>query len=105
MNGLAMQALLDVLAATPEPPDAQTDPTDVIALAQQMTDGREQSLALLQQVMANNETVEGEGRAILAEINDRDARWQAALDRSRHELGQRMAAARHIRRRIPSAVP
>jgi hypothetical protein len=105
MNGIAMQALLDVLAATPEPPDGQTDPSDVIALAQQMTDGREASLALLQQVMATNGAVEGEGRTLLSEINDRDARWQAALDRARHELSQRMQAARHIRRRIPSAVP
>jgi hypothetical protein len=105
MNGLAMQALLDVLAATPEPPDAQTDPSDVIDLAQQMTETREESLALLQQVMANNGAVEGEGQAVLAEINDRDARWQAALGRARHELTQRMQAARHIRRRIPSAVP
>ncbi len=105
MNGLAMQALLDVLAATPDPPDGQTDASDVIALAQQMTEGREESLALLQQLMKNNNAVEGEGQAVLAEINDRDARWQAALDRARHELSQRMQAARHIRRRVPSAVP
>lgn len=105
MNPSAIQALLDVLALTPEAPPAETDPSEVVDLAQELTERREPALAHLRRVMGSNPAVLGEGEAILREITARDAAWHAALERARFELGQRMQAARHLRRRTSSSAP
>jgi len=105
MTPEAMEALLRVLDATPEPPLAQEDPADVIAGGQKMMAERQERLEELQRVLVKTPKTREESAEILQKIQAREAGWQAALQRARHELAQRVVAARNIRKRYGSQQP
>ncbi len=92
------EALREVLAATPEPPRG-ADPADLLTAGQAMADAREAPLARLRALMSDSVELHAECAPLLDEINDRDARWQAALSRAGVELTRRAAAVRRVRHR------
>jgi hypothetical protein len=92
------EALREVLAATPEPP-RDADPGDLLAAGQTMADAREAPLARLRALMSDSLELHAECAPLLEEINDRDARWAAALSHAGVEIGRRAAAVRRVRHR------
>ena len=94
----ALAALRLVLDETPEPPAADTDPYDVIGAVGRMATRRELPIASLQRLLGHHPTADGEGIALLATIQERNTRWQAALARARHALAERRSALDRLRR-------
>ena len=88
--------LREIVNATP-PPTSGRDPSEIVTEAESITRGR---VPLLQQ-LAGALAIEGVGAealALRATLDDRDARWQAALTVARREMTQRMTAMRRYRR-------
>jgi len=90
------EALRDVLVATPEPP-ADADPSDIVNMAQDMADRRAIALGRLQALLSGDAKPGEDCAPLLAEIRDRDARWNAVLTRARDEIVRRAAAVRRVR--------
>jgi hypothetical protein len=93
----AVVALLrEIVEATP-PPTSGRDPSELVHEAQAIASGR---VALLQQLATAlaAEGADAEALALRATLEDRDARWQAALTVARREMNQRMTAMRRYRR-------
>jgi hypothetical protein len=94
-----VETLHALLAATPEPPGADTDPSEVLVLAQEMATAREAPLAALAALVENDPGLADKGGELAEQLKQRDARWHALLLRAHQELKQRVAALGHSRRR------
>lgn len=94
---LATIVLDALMCATPEPPPVTTDPSEVIALAEQMAAARG---LILDDLTARgiSDLPPGPYLARARELADRDARWTAALNRAKHQLGQRMTSVSRLGR-------
>ncbi len=93
------EALHALLAATPEPPGADTDPSEVLIQAQEMAAAREAPLEALAAMVEADPTLRDAGGELAETLKQRDARWAALLLRAHQELRQRVAALGHSRRR------
>jgi hypothetical protein len=93
------EALHALLAVTPEPPPADTDPSEVLVLAQELTAAREAPLAALAALVEADPKLADAGGDLRETLRQRDARWQALLLRAHQEMRQRLAALGHSRRR------
>jgi hypothetical protein len=93
------EALLALLAATPEPPGADTDPSEILVLAQQMAIDREAPLAALAAMVEANPALRDAGGELAETLRQRDTRWVALMVRAHGELRQRIAALGQSRRR------
>ena len=91
-----MRLLKELVEATPAPVSG-SDPAEIVAEAAAITTSRGPLLQELAQAIA----VEGAGaeaEALRYTLNDRDARWQAALTVARRAMGQRVTTASRYRR-------
>jgi hypothetical protein len=93
------ETLHALLAATPEPPAADTDPSEILVLAQEMAAAREQPLAALAALIEAEPSLREAGGQLAEELRQRDARWAALLLRAHQELKERVAALSQSRRR------
>ena len=100
MSTSALRALLgELLAATPEPPPVDGEASAVVVAAEAMLARRQPVFERLRQALeAALEALAGDAAAseTFHLIRDRSEGWDAALQRSRVVLRQRMAAARRI---------
>lgn len=87
-----------LLAATPEPPEADLDPSEILERAGAALAAREPHVAALRAELPPDTALDAAQRRILDEIRQRDARWEAALSHARHTLGERIVGAQHARR-------
>ena len=81
-----------ILAATPEPPGPDADPSEVTEVAARMLQARSphfERLAELQASGADLSAIDPADRQLLA---DRDARWASCLASARHRLGEQLHA-------------
>jgi hypothetical protein len=98
----ARDALERVLAATPPAPSADDDPNDVARRGADMFARREPAFCELRRALElAPDALAGDGacRDLLAELQQRDAAWCAALGRARHVMGQRLVALRRLSQR------
>ena len=93
------ETLSALLAATPDPPAADTDPSEILVLAQEMAAAREEPLAELAALIESDPSLADAGGDLAEQLKQRDARWNALLVRAHQELKQRVAAFSHSRRR------
>ena len=98
MTEAALVTLRAVLAETPLPPQGNVDPFDVISAVERMAARRQRLLDELPALLGENPTADGEGAEILAELRERNARWQAALSTARHALGDRRSSLERLKR-------
>lgn len=89
--------LRELVEATPAPPPTGRDPSEIVRDAQSIMVGRVTLLEQLASALAS-EAVDPEAQALRATLEDRDARWQAALTVAQREMTQRMTAMRRYRR-------
>src|SRR5258706_2579531 len=94
-----VEALYALLSATPEPPGADTDPSEVLVQAQAMAAAREAPLAALAAIVEGDPSLAEAGGELAEQLKQRDARWTALLLRAHQELRQRAAALAQSRRR------
>jgi hypothetical protein len=93
------EALHALLAATPEPPSADTDASEILILGQQMATEREGPLELLRALVEADPSLAEQGGELAETLRQRDARWNALLLRAHQELKHRVAAVAQSRRR------
>ena len=89
--------LRELVEATPLPPPTGRDPSEIVSDAQSITRARVSLLEQLASALAT-EGVSHEALALRATLDDRDARWQAALTVAHRVMTQRMTAMRRYRR-------
>jgi hypothetical protein len=99
MSVRLVETLHALLAATPEPPGVDTDPSEVLLQAQEMASAREAPLAALMALIEGDPTLAEKGGELADTLRQRDSRWNALLVRAHQELKQRVAALGHSRRR------
>ncbi len=90
---------LDTL--TPPAPDSELDAGDVAEAASRLFAARAPLVDELRTLIETHPhllDVVPHHRATLARVSERDARWAAAMARSRHELGQRLQGYSRLRR-------
>lgn len=95
------QALRALLAATPEPPDADDDPSSVLEVAQAALAAREPHVAALRAHLAPGAPLDPAQQQLLDAIRQRDERWEAAMTHARHTLGERIIGAQRARSSQP----
>lgn len=91
-----MRLLQELVDATP-PPVSGSDPAEIITEADSITQSRVPLLHALAEAIAA-EGAGAEAEALRETLNDRDARWQAALTVARRAMGQRVSTASRYRR-------
>jgi hypothetical protein len=99
MSVRLVETLHALLAATPEPPGADTDPSEVLLQAQEMASARAGPLAALMALVEAEPALAEQGGELAETLKQRDSRWNALLLRAHQELKQRVAALGHSRRR------
>ena len=82
--------ILQLLAATPEPPAGVDELLETFA---RMIDARQELIDL----PATPLSVTPEDRVLIDELARRDAAWQRALDQAHRELGAQRVAATKVR--------
>ena len=95
-KGEVGRLLRELVDATP-PPTSGRDPSEILAEAATIVSGRAPLLQQLTTALAA-EGANDAALALRATLDDRDARWQAALTVARREMTQRMTAMRRYRR-------
>ncbi len=93
------EALRSLLEVTPLPPSADTDPSEILVLGQDMTAARVEPLEALAALVEAEPALAEAGGELLVTLRERDARWAALLLRAHQELKQRVAALGQSRRR------
>jgi hypothetical protein len=96
------EPLTRLLAATPDPPDAEAQPDEVLRRAELMMLKRREALEALGAIsseITDPERLAPETVTMLATLHDRDARWMAALSRAKHLAGERMSGVARLRTR------
>ena len=99
MSVRLVETLHALLAATPDPPGVDTDPSEVLLQAQAMAAAREEPLAALMALIDANPALAEQGGDLAETLKQPDSRWNALLLRAHQELKQRVAALGHSRRR------
>jgi hypothetical protein len=99
MSVRLVEALHALLAATPEPPGADTDPSEVLTQAQEMAAARVAPLEALAAMIEADPTLADAGGELAEQLKQRDTRWAALLVRAHQELKQRVAAIGQSRRK------
>ncbi len=98
MNEGAREVLQALWEATPDPPQASSDPSEVIERARQMTEARAAHIAALQKLMAGGLKMDVEQQALMKSVQERDERWAALLQCARNTVAARLTALSRIRR-------
>jgi hypothetical protein len=99
---VALKALEDLLAATPDAPAADADPDEVLTRGQALVLAREEILATLVTQLEGETVVLADHPAaadLLERVRDRERGWQAAMAHARHVLGERTQAVRRLQQR------
>ena len=92
--GLAIDALL---AATPEPPAAESDPAEVLQLAERMLAERAVYCSRIDALTGAARAIPATHASQHALLTDRDARWTARLAGARRALADQLSAAHRHR--------
>ena len=93
------QDLAALLRATPDPPHLDADPAAVLEAAQALVSARAPLLdAMRAGATGPTPPLAPVEQQLLAELKDRDARWDAALTRARQSIADGLAAFRRTRR-------
>jgi len=90
LSPAAHRALDALLAATPDPP-SDAEPDDVVIAAAAMVDARAPHVETLR---ADTAAPCADCTPLAGRLAERDARWEGALQQARHQLSERLAAAR-----------
>ena len=102
MNHEVVAALRAILAETPSPPSPDADPFDIISAVERLTTRREPAIEKLHRLLGDNPVADpdvgSDGAVMLFEIQDRNARWKAALSRARHAVADRRSALERLKR-------
>lgn len=96
-----LSALRAILEASPDPPSTvDADAVDILIIAQAMATARMAPLQRLKELLGDSHTLPEECKPLLALLQDRDARWEAALKQARHVISQRLVTLQRIRQVI-----
>lgn len=96
MKQSALGVIEQLLAQTHEPPTPGADPADVLLALEQMTTSRTAGITTLKEILGPDRCVARECKAALTELQDRDARWQAAAEKARQVLHRRATSLTRI---------
>lgn len=93
-----LERLVDL---TPEPPSPDADPAEVLQAGEELVSARQSFVDWLREQLGDDPNVNPAAAPYLAALRERDARWDAALRRARHELSLRLAASSRFNRSRP----